>query len=112
MYSEGKNWLSLTDYTRNIGANLSSRLRRGIYGDTFFEDVPYDADGWRAIEFEFIQWSEADPEKMLVYFTYIDAQGKTQEGYMWYDYESGEVSGAMKIEQGEKGKDPINDLLS
>ena len=112
MYSEGKTWLSLTDYTRNIGANLSGRLRRGIYGDTFFEDVPYDEDGWRAIDFEFIQWSEADSEKMLVYFTYIDVWGQKQEGYMWYDYESGEVSGAMKIEQGEKGKDPINALLS
>ena len=112
MCTEGKTWLSLTDYTRNIGANLSSRLRRGIYGHALFEDVPYDEDGWRAIDFEFIQWSEADPEKMLVYFTYSDAQGQKQEGYMWYDYESGEVSGAMKIEQGEKGKDLINDLLS
>lgn len=112
MYTEGKTWLSLTDYTRNIGANLSSRLRRGIYENTFFDDVPYDADGWRAINFDFIQWSEADPEKMPVYFNYADIHGRKQEGYMWYDYESGEVSGEMRIEQGEKGTDPINDLLS
>ena len=112
MYCEGEILLSLADYTRNIGVNLSSRLRNGIYENEFFDDVPYGEDGRRAISFDFIQWSEVDSEKMLVYFRYKDAQGQVQEGYMWYDYESGEVSGEMRIEQGEKETNPLNDLLS
>ena len=110
-------WLALTDYTRNIGTNLTHRLEQTLYENEFFEDVPYDEEGWRPlIEFEFMQWSEADPEVMQVYFCYTDKSGQFQEGYMWYDYETAEASGHMRLKQGEKESDPfydmINDLMS
>ena len=109
--------LSLTDFTRNIGVNLTHRLERTLYQHSFFEDVPYDAEGWRPrITFEFLQWSEADPEKMLVFFRYKDTGGANREGYMWYDYGTGKSSGHMEIEQGEKAPDAfyglIGDLMS
>ena len=39
---------------------------------------------------------------MLVYFSYDDINGNFREGYMWYDYESGALSGEMELEQGKK----------
>lgn len=36
--------------------------------------------GGRAVAFDFIQWSEVDSEKMLIYFNYIDIHGQKREG--------------------------------
>lgn len=106
-------YLSLCDYNRNIGVNLTHRLEQTLYENEFFADVPYDEEGWRPlITFEFMQWSEADPEVMQVYFCYTDVQGQFQEGYMWYDYETGEASGHMRLKQGEKETDPFYDLIN
>lgn len=110
-------YLSLCDYNRNIVVNLTTRLEGTLYGNEFFADVPYDDEGWRPlITFEFMQWSEADPVVMQIYFRYTDVTGQKQEGYMWFDYESNKTSGHMKIEQGEKEADPfyglINDLMT
>ena len=109
---EGENYISLADFTRNVGVNLSSRLENILYKNDFFLDVPYNSDGRREISFDFVQWSEADPEKMLVYFSYTDTIGRFREGYMWYDYESGKASGEMEIEQDGKESNPVNDFLS
>jgi len=109
---EGENYLSLADFTRNVGVNLSGRLENTLYNNNFFQDVPYNSDGWREISFDFVQWSEVDPEKMLVYFSYTDTTGRFREGYMWYDYESGKASGEMEIEQDGKESNPVNDFLS
>lgn len=118
MYAEGKNWygegetiLSLADYTRNIGCNLDAYLERGLYGNELFAAVPTDDEhGRKGIEFEFVQWSQADPDKMLIYFFYTDVSSAFREGYFWYDYESGEVSGEMEIEQGEKETDFLHEF--
>jgi len=113
MDTEDGIWLALTDYTRNIGTNLTNRLERTLYECEFFADVPYDEEGWKPlITFEFLQWSEADPEVMQVYFCYTDKNGQFQEGYMWYDYETAEASGHMRLKQGEKESDPFYDLIN
>ena len=44
---------------------------------------------------------------MLIYFWYFDADEAYHEGYLWYDWESGEVSGEMEIEQDEKNTDAL-----
>jgi len=108
----GETWLSLADYKRNKGCNLDHYLERSLYENEFFEDVLWDEEHFhRLIEFEFIQWSAADPEKMLIYFSYTDGQDMFREGYFWYDYESGLVSGEMEIEQGNKQEDILHGLL-
>ena len=56
--------------------------------------------------------NEADPEVMQVYFCYTDKNGQFQEGYMWYDYETAEASGHMRLKQGEKESDPFYDLIN
>lgn len=105
-------YLSLTDFTRNIGVNLTFRLETSVYGDPFFSDVPYNKEGWKPqITFEFLQWSQADPEKMQVFFSYTDTKGSLREGYLWYDYETGKSYGQMEIEQGEKTADPLYGLI-
>lgn len=111
MLSDGEIFLSLADFTRNIGVNLTHRLKSALYDNAFFADVPYNEDDWRDISFAFIQWSVADPEKMLIYFSYTDATKAFQEGYMWFDYESGDISGEMKLENGEKETDFLNHLI-
>ena len=102
--------LFLTDYTRNVSSNLDIDLDRAIYNNDFFADAP-DGTIKHEIEFEFIQWSQKDPAKMLVYFSYTDTSDQFHEGYMWYDYESGKSYGEMEIEQGEKDPDPLHSLL-
>ncbi len=108
----GSTVLSLSDYERNKGCNLDLYLERAIHGERFFEGVPWDGDNIprRCIEFEFVQWSGADPDKMLIYFSYLDGGMDFREGYMWYDYESGEISGEMEIEQGEKETDFVHKM--
>lgn len=119
MYAWSEDWdgggetiLSLADFKRNIGCNLDARLRNGMYGNAFFEDVPWDEErSRRLIEFDFVQWSQYDPAKMLIYFSYTDGEKNFREGYFWYDYESGLVSGEMEIEQEEKQEDFLHGLL-
>lgn len=111
MYQGGEIYLSLADFTRNTGNNLTSRLNTALYQNEFFDDVPMGEDGRKDISFEFIQWSEADPETMLVYFFYTNTDGQFQDGYMWYDYEAHEASGYMKLKQGEKETESFYDLI-
>ena len=107
----GETYLAVCDYKRNSGGNLDNRLERGIYDNEFFAAVPWDSEHFRRlIEFEFVQWSGADPDKMLIYFWYFDDAGTYHEGYMWYDYESGLVSGEMEIEQGDKNTDELLEI--
>jgi len=104
-------WLALADFTRNTGVNLTGRLNNLPYDSVFFAEVPKDADGRYKIEFEFLQWSRADPAVMLLYFLYTDGKGRFRQGYLWYDYESGTASGQMEV-MPEKKTDPRNDFLS
>ena len=98
MYTDEGLWLSLTDYTRNIGANLDAHIDTALYNDDFFREVIYnEATGQREIEFQFVQWSLKDEPNMLIYFTYTDSQNQFHEGYFWYNYETGNVSGEMEI---------------
>lgn len=107
-----ENWLMLNDYTRNACTDLINRLEEAIYQNEFFSNVPYDEEGYQPqISFEFIQWSNVDPAVMLVYFNYTDIDENFHEGYMWYDYESGEASGEMEIKQGEKEIYWLNDII-
>ncbi len=115
-YSNSKDWsenneiiLFLTDYTRNVSLNLDIDLDRAIYNNAFFSDVP-DGTMKHAIEFEFLQWSQIDPAKMLVYFSYTDVNDSFREGYLWYDYESGKSYGEMEIEQDGKDFNPLHTL--
>mgnify|MGYP003292926436 CR=1 FL=1 len=102
--------LALTDYSRNIGVNLSGRLEWLPNGSEFFADVPQNEDGQYEIEFEFLQWSRADPAVMLLYFLYTDGQGRFRQGYVWYDYEAGTASGEMEV-MPEKTADARNEFL-
>ena len=112
MYMDNEAYLELVDYKRNSACNLTHYLERALYKNEFFSDVPYDEEGWRPeIIFEFIQWSSKDPAVMLVYFYYEDINENFHEGYMWYDYESGQSSGEMELEQGEKEIYWLHDIL-
>lgn len=108
-FDKNETILFLIDYTRNVDSVLDIYLDNAIYSNAFFADVP-DGTAKREIDFEFIQWSQVDPAKMLIYFSYTDAGGNFREGYMWYDYETGKVYGEMEIEQTEKGPDPLHAL--
>ncbi len=112
MIANNEIWLAMTDYQRNCGVNLDGRLDLALYENDFFKDVIYQEEtGQRIIEFNFVQWSRKDESKMLIYFSYTDALGEFHEGYFWYDYETGETYGEMEIEQGEKERYLLNDLL-
>ena len=100
--SDNKTYMELVDYTRNAGCNLNAYLEIAIWENEFFSNVPINEEGYPDIHFEFIQWSTEDPAVLLVYFSYDDAYGNFHEGYTWYDYESGLLSGEMELEQGEK----------
>ena len=102
MYINNETHLELVDYARNRSLNLTSRLGTALYENDFFSNVPYDEDGRCQITFEFIQWSNEDPSVMLIYFSYEDVNDIFHEGYMWYDYITGESSGEMELEQGDK----------
>ena len=98
MYTDEGLWLSLADYTRNIGVNLDGRLNLVLYNNDFFRDVIYNEEtGQRQIEFQFVQWSLKDEPSMLIHFNYTDIQNQFHEGYFWYNYEIGKSSGEMKI---------------
>ena len=101
--TNNKTQLALVDYTRNCDCNLTVYLEMALYEKEFFSEMTYDDEGYRPqINFEFIQWSDKDPAVMLVYFSYEDINENFREGYMWYDYESGALSGEMELEQGKK----------
>ena len=91
-----EHWFVLTDFKRNVATDLFDRLEEAIYESEFF---PKEISN---LSFEFIQWSEIDPAVMLIYFNYEDSDGNFHEGYMWYDYESGLLSGEMEIDQSKK----------
>ena len=103
--NDNKTYLALIDYTRNCECNLTAYLEMALYEEEFFSEMMYDDEGYRPlIDFEFIQWSEKDPAIMLIYFSYKDFNGNFREGYMWYDYETGALSGEMELDQGEKDR--------
>lgn len=95
-----ENQLILSDLKRGIATDLIFRLEEAISHKNFFSQVTSDTDV--QISFEFIQWSDIDPAVMLIYFKYTDSHDVFHEGYMWYDYESGEASGEMEINQSKK----------
>lgn len=105
-----KTYLELVDYIRNCGCNLNAYLEISLYENEFFSEVPDDEEGFPDINFEFIQWSTVDPSVLLVYFCYDDIDGNFHEGYTWYDYESGVLSGEMELEQGQKETFWLNDF--
>lgn len=108
--SDNKTYLELVDYTRNCGCNLNAYLEIALYENEFFSKVPDDENGFPDINFEFIQWSTIDPSVLLVYFSYDDINGNFHEGYTWYDYESGALSGEMELEKGEKDTFWLNEV--
>lgn len=96
LMDDGECWLTLFDYVRNTGNNLDNRLENGIYGMDEFENISKNAEGEKLIEFRFLQWSKYD-NNMLIYFTYLDTEGIDRDGYFWYNYNTGEVTGAMHM---------------
>ena len=97
-----KTYLVLDDYIDNAGCNLSAYLETALYDNGLFSEVPLDDDGFLDINFEFLQWSEKDPSVMLIYFNYNDANGKFHNGYVWYDWETLQISGEMELKQDKK----------
>ena len=108
--SNNKTYIELVDYVSNCGCNLNAYLEIAIYENGFFSKVPDDEEGFPDINFEFIQWSAVDPAVLLVYFSYNDIDGKFHNGYVWYDYESGSISGEMELEQEEKAPNRLNQI--
>ena len=68
--------------------------------------MPLDDNGFLDINFEFLQWSEKDPSVMLIYFNYNDANEKFHDGYVWYDWETLQISGEMELKQDKKEATP------
>ena len=97
LMDEGECYLTLFDYVRNCGSNLDNYLERGIYGMEEFENVSKDSENQKIMEFRFLQWSQYD-SNMLVYFSYVDVDGVDRDGYFWYNYTSGEVTGVVFLE--------------
>lgn len=89
--------LTLFDFVHNTASNLNSRLKSGIYAMDEFSTVSQDADGQKLIEFRFLQWSQYD-SNMLLYFSYLDTNEIDRDGYFWYNYETGQVSGVMHLD--------------
>lgn len=89
--------LTLFDFVHNTASNLNSRLKSGIYAMDEFSGVSQDADGQKLIEFRFLQWSQYD-SNMLLYFSYLDTNEIDRDGYFWYNYETGQVSGVMHLD--------------
>lgn len=90
----GVRYLTLFDYVRNTGSNLDNRLDQGIYGREEFAGVVYPEPGRPDIEYSFLQWSRYD-SNMLVTFQFLDKDGIDRDGYFWYNYATGEVTGVV-----------------
>ena len=58
--SDNTSYMELIDYRRNCGCNLNVYLEIALYENEFFSKVP-NRDSSPEINFEFIQWSTADP---------------------------------------------------
>lgn len=92
-------YLALTDYRHGSTANLTLILEQVLVKNDFFADVAHAGDSWSPlVSLDFIQWSDVDPNLMLVSFVYTDQNGDLQKGYIWYNYETYEASGYMKID--------------
>lgn len=108
---ETRTFLFLTDYVRNAGVMLDHYIERAARKSGLFPDAAKDKITWDLeIEFEFLQWSQIDAARMLLYFCYTDVNGVFRQGYTWYDYESGTLSGTVEPEQGENEQDPLHVL--
>lgn len=92
LLADGECWLTVFDYVRNTGSNLDNRLRSGIYEREEFSDAVLDD-----VEFRFVQWSPYD-SNMLIYFSYVNQDGLDRDGYFWYRYADGTVSGIAFLE--------------
>ena len=97
LLDEGQCYLTLFDFIRNTGSNLDAYLGSALYGLEEFRNVPKNEDGREEIEFRFLQWSQYD-SSMLIYFSYVDTDGIDRDGYFWYSYASGEITGVMFLE--------------
>ena len=109
---EGKTetYLFLTDYTRNRGVMLDQNIERAARKSGLFPDaVTNVTTGDLKIEFEFLQWSQIDSARMLLYFHYTDVSGVLRQGYTWHNYESGTLSGTVEADS-EKEQDPLHAL--
>lgn len=96
LVEDGVRYLSLTDYVRNVCVNLSHYLENAVYDVPEFETVPGRADGDPRIDFRFLQWSQYD-SNMLIYYDFVDLDGVDRDGYFWYDYVTGHVTGVMEL---------------
>lgn len=92
LLDDGECWLTVFDYVRNTGSNLDNRLRNGIYGLEDFSDTAVDD-----VEFRFLQWSQYE-SSMLIYFSYVNHDGLDRDGYFWYSYTDGTVTGVAFLE--------------
>lgn len=97
LLDEGQCYLTLFDFIRNTGVNLDAYLEIALCGLEEFRNVPKNEDGREEIEFRFLQWSQYD-SSMLIYFSYVDTDGIDRDGYFWYSYASGEITGVMFLE--------------
>ena len=103
-------FLFLTDYVRNSGIMLDHYIDRAARKSGLFPDAATDETGDLEMEFEFLQWSQIDSARMLLYFRYTDVTGNLRQGYTWYDYESGTLSGTVEPERCEAEQDPLHAL--
>lgn len=89
--------LALADYNDSNHSSLTDIIKVLIFENEFFSDVPITKDNYKDIEFDFVQWSNGNPTIMLLYFTYTDTNENFQEGYIWYNHETGEIFGEIKL---------------
>ena len=92
---------SMSNFDRNSASNLNAYfdIAMGL-SDLRDEIMLRSPDGsWIDPEYEILQWSE-DEKSILVYFAGA-FNGKTNEGYFWYNTEEGTIDGIMKMKAEE-----------
>lgn len=48
------------------------------------------------VEYRFLQWGR-DSETMLLYYSYLDAEGAVRDGYFWYNCVTAETSAVLEL---------------
>ena len=92
---------SMVNFDRSSASNLNAYFDIAMgSSDMRHEIMLRHPDGsWIEPEYEILQWSE-DEKSILVYFI-AAFNGKTNEGYFWYNTESGTIEGIMKMRHEE-----------
>lgn len=89
--------LWLHDYDSSSSGNLDAWVAMAAQTDSWFPDAPRSEMEWPDVEYRFLQWGE-DSASMLLRYDYVDTGGVDRAGYVWYNLNTGDLSGQMPLE--------------